>query len=44
MVSSRIDISASETRTRSGLSDVEEILGGIVAGGFTIASLPGRSA
>jgi len=40
MVNSRIDVSLS--MTKSGLSDVVEMLGGMVARGFTLASLPGR--
>ena len=44
MVSSKMEISASEIMTKSGLSKEEEILRGIVAGGDMLASLPGRSA
>jgi len=42
MVNSRIDISVSDIMTKSGLSDAVEVLGGMVAEGFTLASLPGR--
>ena len=42
MVSSRIDISVSETKTMSGLSEV--VTGGIVQGGLELANLPERSA
>ena len=44
IVSSKMDISASETNTRSGLSEVVEMFGGIVEGGLVLANLPGRSA
>jgi len=42
MVNSMIVISVSDTMTKSGLSDVVEVLGGMVAGGLTLASHPGR--
>ena len=44
IVSSKIDISDSETKTRSGLSEVVEMSGGIVEGGLVLANLLGRSA
>ena len=44
MVSSKMEISASEIMTKSGLSKEEEMFRGIVAGGDMLASLPGRSA
>ena len=44
MVSSRIDISSLHTSTKSGLSEVVDMLGGMVAGGDELASQPGRSA
>ena len=43
IVTSKIDISVSETRTRPGLSEVVEIFEGIVEGGLVLANLPGRS-
>ncbi len=44
IVNSRTETSVSETTTRSGLSVVEEMFGGIVAGGLVLANFPGRAA
>ena len=44
MVSSNKESSFSDTNTRSGLREVVEMLGGMVAGGEELASCPGRSA